>query len=53
MVAQCDTLACGTGFVLKSDAPNLSCANYPCDVATEDKATCCEGMLMSAGFGFT
>ena len=43
MVAQCDTLTCGTGYVLKSDAASLSCANYPCDVATSDKATCCEG----------
>ena len=42
MVAQCDSLACGTGFVLKSDAASRSCANYPCDVATDDKATCCE-----------
>ena len=46
MVAQCDTLTCGTGYVLKSDAASLSCANYPCDVASSDKATCCEGALM-------
>ena len=43
MVAQCDSLACGTGFVLKSDAASRSCANYPCDVAT-DRAICCEGI---------
>ena len=45
MVAQCDSLACGTGFVLKSDAASRSCVNYPCDVATDDKATCCEGTV--------
>ena len=42
MVAQCDTLTCGTGYVLKSDAASLSCASHPCELVT-DKATCCEG----------
>ena len=48
MVAQCDTLACGTGYVLKSNAASLSCANYPCDVATADKDTCCEETTCTA-----
>ena len=38
--ASCDTLVCGTDFVLKSNAAALKCSGATC--GTTDKARCCD-----------
>ena len=41
--AMCDWLACGAGYLSKTDAANRACASAAaCDIAT-DKANCCDG----------